>query len=135
MRIGTRVETEEGRQGRVAGRPILDGEHFYTLPVKFDDGAEELVREYELSPISTLAVKALKFSISAHTAGWSALARTAAADDNVSIVSARNDLSKNEIVLRFVGGRYDYDGSYAIKNGRKVKVRNVSEAKRLLGTI
>lgn len=135
MRIGTRVENEEGRQGRVAGAATLDSEYFYILPVKFDDGGEEKVREEELTPISTLHVKALKFSIEAHSAGWSALARTAVGDDSVSIVTARNDISKNEIALRFVNGRYDYEHSYAIKGGRRVKVRNVSEAKRLLGTI
>lgn len=135
MRIGTRVETEEGRKGRVSGQPKVDSEHFWALPVKFDDGGEEVVREYDLTPISTLEAKALRFSIEAHAAGWSALARTAAGDDSVSIVTARNDISKNEIALRFVNGRYDYEHSYAIKNGRRVKVRNVSEAKRLLGTI
>ena len=135
LTIGTRVKDEDGNQGTVAGSPTLDSEFFYNVPVKFDDGSEEKVREYNLTPISTVDAKALKFGIDARFAGWTALARTAATDRSVSIVSARNDISKNEIVLRFVNGRYDYAGSYAIKNGRKVKVRNVSEAKRLLSSL
>lgn len=132
MRIGTRVETEEGRMGTTASEPKIGKDWFWNVAVKFDDGAEEIVPEFDLTPVATVDAKALRFGIEAHAAGWSALARNAASDKALAIVSARNDISKNEIVLYFRNGRYDYASSYAVKNGRRIKVRNVSEAKRLL---
>lgn len=134
MRIGTRVETQEGRMGTVAGKPKVNDDHFWSIAVKFDDGAEEIIPEHELTPVATVGAKAMKFGIEAHRAGWSALARNSAQDDNVSVVSART-IGGTEIVLRFVGNRYDYAGSYAVVAGKRRKIRNVSEAKRLLGTL
>lgn len=135
MIIGTAVETEEGRTGRITGHAFIEGWD-WKVAVKFDDGGEETVPEHELTAVAgPIEPKAMNFERDARRAGWSALARSAASDKSLAIVSARNDFTKSEIYLYFRNGRYDYTASYAIKGGRRVKVRNVSEAKRLLGTI
>lgn len=130
MVIGTRVQDETGRNGLVAGSPKLV-EWDWVVAVKFDDGKMETVPESELTITKAqISVKAEGFAREARSAGWSALARNGHGY-GVSIVSART-MNDTEIVLKFVGKRYDYTGSYAIINGKRRKVRNVSEAKRIL---
>lgn len=133
MVIGTKVqEKDTGRTGTTASEIKLV-EWDWCLAVLWDDGQmESEVPEFDLIAIAAqIDVKAVNFESDARYAGWSALARNAGEH---ALVSARN-MEGNEIYLYFTEGRFNYTASYAVKNGRRIKVRNVSEAKRLLSKI
>lgn len=133
MKIGTKVqEIATGRTGVIAGESKMVSWD-WKVAVKWDDGEEAVELEHELKAVaSPIEPKAINFERDAKFAGWTALARNSQRSDNVSLVTARCPFNGDEIVLVFEGGRFSYPESFQVRGGKTKKVRNVSEAKRIL---
>jgi hypothetical protein len=81
---------------------------------------------------SSISPKALRFEQEARAAGWSALTRLSA-DGGISLVTARASDGR-ELELRWAG-KVCVDGQNFLKraDGKRVKVRNASAARKILG--